>query len=340
MSSCCHRFKSTSHQRGAALIVALLIFAVSAALMVGLQRDFTLLFQRSNSSSIREQSWQYLLAAEALASVALSVDAKQDANSPEPIDHMGEVWASASAPYPLENGGMMAGSVTDLQGRLNINALGFETSTEGEERFGTTQKQFIRLVQSLGDASVSQRDAMILADSIADFIDADNETRIDGAESLEYRNAIPPYLAANRPLQSTTELRAIKGMTTQLYNALVPFITVWPIDGTKLNILTATVPVLRTLNDGPSLDPLGQVEAEQLLQKIQAGEVTTVSGLLEQPELEGKDLSALESTLDTKSSWFLLDARVEFADREVQMYSVLQREEFKVTPRFRSQGTL
>ena len=35
-----------SRQRGVALIVALLVFAIAAALMVGLQRDFTLHMER------------------------------------------------------------------------------------------------------------------------------------------------------------------------------------------------------------------------------------------------------------------------------------------------------
>ena len=39
-----------SGQRGAALIVALLVFAIASALMVGLQRDFTLQLQRGSNS--------------------------------------------------------------------------------------------------------------------------------------------------------------------------------------------------------------------------------------------------------------------------------------------------
>ncbi len=39
------------------------------------------------------------------------------------IDHLGEPWAVALPPIPLENG-EIRGAIVDAQGRLNINALG------------------------------------------------------------------------------------------------------------------------------------------------------------------------------------------------------------------------
>ena len=51
-------------QRGAALVVAMLVFALVAALMVGLQRDFTLTLQRGTHQLFSEQAWAYLLGAE------------------------------------------------------------------------------------------------------------------------------------------------------------------------------------------------------------------------------------------------------------------------------------
>ena len=43
-------------QRGAALVVAMLVFALVAALMVGLQRDFTLILQRGTHQVFTEQT--------------------------------------------------------------------------------------------------------------------------------------------------------------------------------------------------------------------------------------------------------------------------------------------
>ena len=48
------RCKSPGAERGAALVVAMLVFALVAALMVGLQRDFTLALQRGTHQLFSE----------------------------------------------------------------------------------------------------------------------------------------------------------------------------------------------------------------------------------------------------------------------------------------------
>lgn len=50
-----------------------------------------------------------------------------------------------------------------------------------------------------------------LSSTLADWIDADDDRRLNGAESDEYLSRRPPYRAANAPLQSLEELRLIKG---------------------------------------------------------------------------------------------------------------------------------
>ena len=70
--------RASNRQSGAALVVALLIFALAAALMVGLQRDFSLTLQRGSNQFTEQQGWAYLRGAEALAIVALRADAELD----------------------------------------------------------------------------------------------------------------------------------------------------------------------------------------------------------------------------------------------------------------------
>ena len=57
------RVKAPTPQAGAALVVAMLVFALVAALMVGLQRDFTLILQRGTHQVFSEQTWAYLIGA-------------------------------------------------------------------------------------------------------------------------------------------------------------------------------------------------------------------------------------------------------------------------------------
>ena len=76
---------------------------------------------------------------------------------------------------------------------------------------------------------------MALTEAVSDFIDADADKRMNGAEADDYRYADFPYLPANRSLASVSELRAVKGMTSEVYEALRPWVTVWPETGAKIN---------------------------------------------------------------------------------------------------------
>ena len=119
----------------------------------------------------------------------------------------------------------MQGGIEDLQGRFNLNLLidaaasntgesdsGPATSEAGsasddiesaptnvtaETRWSPSQKILIRLLQTLGDASLPLEEAMALTDAITDFMDADGQRRERGAEQSEYRYA--DFLLARKP---------------------------------------------------------------------------------------------------------------------------------------------
>ncbi len=369
------RYKPPGAEAGAALVVAMLVFALVAALMVGLQRDFTLTLQRGTHQLFSEQAWAYLIGAEALAALALQADSRADARAEVAADHLGEVWAQPPTPYPLKAGGWMSGRIEDLQGRLNLNLLadtqpGRRTTPDADgasdaedaaedmgagnqpqqdtatsiddpiKRWNATQKMLIRLLQALGEASLPLEEAMVLTDAVTDFIDRDAERRLNGAEEGDYRYADYPYLPANRALASVSELRAVKGMTEPLYRALAPLVTVWPEAAGRLNILTCPLPVLRSVNGDDQLSPLAAMEAERLDQLRREGEIGTVSDLLKDPAFEGQSMAELEPLLDIRSDWFLLDATVELVERERHLFSVLHRVPDRTVAVFRSEGEL
>ena len=371
----CLRHKSFRAEGGAALVVAMLVFALVAALMVGLQRDFTLTLQRGTHQLFSEQAWAYLMGAEGLAALALQADSRADARAEVAVDHLGEVWAQPPTPYPLDAGGWMSGRIEDLQGRLNLNLLA-ETQSVGQatpnandkgdaedveedlgtgnqpqqtatalsddstNRWNTAQKMFIRLLQALGEASLPLEDAMALTDAVTDFIDRDAERRLNGAEEGEYRYADYPYLPANRALASVSELRAVRGMTEPVYRALAPLVTVWPETSSRMNILTCPLPVLRSVNGDDQLFPLAEMEAQRLDELRREGEIGTVADLLADPAFEGQSMGQLEPLLDIRSDWFLLDATVELVERERHLFSVLHRLPDATVAVFRSEGEL
>jgi|GEM_PF-222060 len=70
-----------SRQRGAALIVALLVVAMAVMLATTLSSDFLLMFRRVENQMDSEQAYAYLLGAEGLARAALLEDLQNDSNN-------------------------------------------------------------------------------------------------------------------------------------------------------------------------------------------------------------------------------------------------------------------
>ncbi len=151
-------------QGGAALVVALLVFALCAAVIVAMEVEFSRHYQRAANTFIAEQSTAYLRGGEELAALALLADWDADQAAERPRDDLTEIWAQEAAPYPLDEGGWLRGSLSDLQGRFNLNSLAAhppanDDGTQGE-RFTPAQAQFIRLLQALGEPAVSQDEAV------------------------------------------------------------------------------------------------------------------------------------------------------------------------------------
>ncbi len=129
-------------------------------------------------------------------------------------------------------------------------------------------------------------------------------------------------------------------MTPEIYQALAPLVTVWPERNTRLNILTAPLPVLRTLNADDQWAPLAVIDAERLVESRREGGIAQVADLLADPILAGRSSAELEPLLDIRSDWFLLDASVELLDRQRHLFTVLHRETDTTVAVFRSEGEL
>ncbi|HXX81116.1 MAG TPA: helix-hairpin-helix domain-containing protein [Thermodesulfovibrionales bacterium] len=109
-------------------------------------------------------------------------------------------------------------SITDEAGKININAL---NDTSG-----------IILKTLLTQMGVQDEDADTIVDSILDWKDADDLTRLHGAESDYYMSLPNPYKAKNANFDTLEELLLVKGVTYEIFfgsegkKGLVNFITV------------------------------------------------------------------------------------------------------------------
>ena len=101
------------------------------------------------------------------------------------------------------------------------------------------------LRRALRDFAVSADRADRIAQSLLDWRDADDLRRPNGAERDEYLRVGAPLLPANTRLRGVAELRHVAGMTDDLYERLLPYLTV---DGSgRVNLNAAPPPVLLAL---------------------------------------------------------------------------------------------
>jgi general secretion pathway protein K len=336
-------------QRGAALIVAMLVFALATALVVAMKGEFNRFYQRSANILLDEQAQAYLRGAEELAGTVLLADYDQDKIRGQARDDLTEAWyADPALPpptYKLDEG-WMSGKLEDLQGRFNLNRLAERGTGPATSRFTPAQQQFIRLLQALGEPEVSEQDAILITESVSDWLDADLDARENGAEDDYYGSQAPAYRTANRGMASVSELRAVANMTPEIYRALEPWVTVWPAEGGLLNIHTAPPVVLRSINADNDLTPLSEAEVAALLdargdtREPRESNFRNKDEFLDHAVFKGKTMTGIRSLLGDTSNYFLLRAEVEVAGRNMRLYSVLDRNNRKMSALSRANGSL
>jgi len=343
-----HYRQSERHrQGGVALVAALLIFALCASLTVAIKGEFLRFYERAANIFVAEQGLAYLRGAEELARRALLVDKDMDGDRGQARDDLTEVWAQTPVPYELDEGGWLMGSLTDLQGRFNLHTLigaagALSTGESQQENNSSAREQFIRLLQALEDVPVRRQRAIQIADAVIDWMDRDGRPRLNGAEDDYYADLEPAYRSANRPMESVSELMAVAHMTPEIYNAVLPFVTVLPQSADTLNIHTAPLTVLRTVNSKGNLNPLSLEEAQSLVESRERDGFADLDDFLAHPVLAPKNeqLQDLKAHLGETSSYFLLQAETEVADRRMRLYSVLNREGREVNAVIRAAGSL
>ena len=129
-------------------------------------------------------------------------------------------------------------SINDESGKININTM--------------TDSSGIILDNLLVNSGVEKETADTIVDSILDWKDADNLTRLHGAEDDYYMSLANPYKAKNANFDSLEELLLVKGVTPEiLYGneekpGLINFITLYSNTST-ININTAASEVLKAI---------------------------------------------------------------------------------------------
>ncbi|MBL4826481.1 MAG: type II secretion system minor pseudopilin GspK [Spongiibacteraceae bacterium] len=318
-------FKVIKQQRGAALILALLIVSVVVILASALSSDFLLALRRVENQLHSQQAHAYLRGAEVMARQVLQMDFK---NANNKIDHISEGWLEIEQNMLLDQG-QMSGRLSDLQGRFNLNDLP-GTVTGG--KYTPSQLQFIRLLKELNlERPLDQLEAEELTRAVIDWIDTNENTDLRGGAETPYYSSGEdlkvPMRAGNQALNSISELMWIKGMSKEIYLALSPLISVLP-EGSKINVNTASAEVLQAMIDNGS-----GTEGEQLVRDRDGDETnpsqgygTTEDFINQFTAITGMKKADVPDNIRVDSEYFLLSAQTLFMDRIFLSQSVLHRD--------------
>jgi general secretion pathway protein K len=198
--------------RGMALIIVM-IALISLSILAGLFAYSMKVEARlaMNSNNDAEMEWMGRSGAE----VAKYVLSLQMAISQEPYDSLNQVWAGGPGGMATSNSPLAAFSMKDIplgNGKVSVDKI---VDLERKANINTAPPQVLE--QALVLMGMDAGSYPTIVNSILDWIDADNTTRVDGAESDYYQGEDPPYYAKNGPMDDLSELLLVKGMTPDLY---------------------------------------------------------------------------------------------------------------------------
>lgn len=204
------RIQLGKSNRGIALIVVMISITVLAVLAAGFAFSMKVETQLArNANNETELEWLGRSGVE----YARWILAEQMKINMEPYDGLNQVWAGGPGGIGTTNSplvdvqrevtlgnGSFTWKIADLERKANINVAG-----EGI------------LQQALMLMGVDAGEMTPVIGSILDWIDPDDRTHVQGAESDFYENLEPPYSAKNGPIDDLSELLLIKGVTPDLY---------------------------------------------------------------------------------------------------------------------------
>lgn len=314
-------------QRGVALITAMLIAALVTVAAVAMASRQTLDMRRTGNMLEADQAYLYALGMEQLAVQVLL----KDENDTGGIDTLDEEWAIPLPPTTVE-GGVISGSLEDMQARVNLNNL-VNLVNNNQTPDKDQVKIFQSILQQVGQANEEILISPFMANRVVDWIDNNINTSADGAEDLEYLGAEIPYRAANQFMASPTELGAILDLNPQAVDALVPWVSTLPVP-TAININTAPAEILMTLH----ADLTGSIAAG-LVEYRKANPFTSKTDF-ETKLLNDHNIQVDQKLYDIKSDYFLVSVHAVIGRTRLHMYSLLERRDDKVIALRRSIGTI
>jgi len=297
-------------QRGAALLLAMIIVTLIATMAAGMVWQQWRAIQVETAERARAQSAWILSGALDWAGLILKEDARPSAPH---VDHLGEIWATPLAEARLstflaadkdntEDGpeAFLSGSITDAQSRFNLRNL---------IRDGKVWQPNLEVLQRLCE---NVNVAASVAETIANGLrDAFTPAGRPGAPA-------DPPLRPERISQLTW-----LGVDAQALQRLEPYIVLLP-QTTLVNINTASREVIAAAIPG-----LNVGDAERLVQYRQRTPFKKQQDI--QDQLPGRKAEDLAAVVGWESNYFEVRGRLRLADRVLEQRSLIERSARAIT---------
>lgn len=201
------RIPTPVSNRGIALIIVMIVITFLSILVAGFAHSMnveTRLARNSNYDS--EMEWLGRSGIE----LAKYVIGQQRAIAGEPWDSLNQKWAGGPGNSNSPIADVQLKDVPIGHGTISV------TITDCERKFNINVADELILSQALIVMGVDASDIPPIVSSIQDWIDPDDDTHPNGAESAYYQTLDPPYIAKNGPIDDMNELFLIKGIVPEM----------------------------------------------------------------------------------------------------------------------------
>jgi general secretion pathway protein K len=300
------------------MLVAIMLVALGTILAASVAYRSAMTARRGTATISFDEALLVGQGAEALAAYGLKTvmqSTKSSSGATSPDVYATQAWAEPVGPLEVVPGVTLEASLEDMQGRFNLNWLVHFTSASNPAELGQPDKTAVEAFKAL--LELTQVDPN-WADKVVDWIDRDNQVGNQGAEDSVYLGQNPPYLTANQPITSTSELLALPGFGRDNYAKLAPYISALP-PNSSLNICTAKDKVLDAFTY-----PTVNYSDPTALQKNRASAPGCFPGLNGfKASFDKQKAPAAQDRFTTTSNYFRLSSLVTIGTAEFNLYSLL-----------------
>jgi general secretion pathway protein K len=251
------RKQSSERQRGAALLIVLLLAATLSFIILGLADAMQQAVRLNAGAGARGALLWRATSLETLAKEAVAEALRLDETDVGPFTLEHPLFATEFQLPADDGGGAMR--FADATRCFNLNSLVIEDGQNNSVNESAVN-ELAAIAEAIG---MGVSDAMQLAHVAADWVDSDNVQEIRGAEDGLYTILPTPFRTGAAKLAAVSEIRAMDGVTAQIYAAIEPYLCAHPSSEPSLiniNMLRPQdAPILVGLTEG-AVSRLGALE--------------------------------------------------------------------------------